>query len=111
MYWHNKDFLFELYVQQKKTIREIAKMVLVSPSTIRYWLKKNNIKLRCFNIGDVNRGKSFTKAEKDLLSLQTKTRYKYNKHPREGTHHSEESKIKISKSLIRRNQCDDKTDG
>jgi hypothetical protein len=46
MYYKDKEFLIEEYINQQKPIWKIAKNQLVAYGTIHYWLKKHNIKSR-----------------------------------------------------------------
>jgi transposase-like protein len=42
----NREILPRLYLEQSKSIREVAKELDVHPDTVHYWMKKYGIKTR-----------------------------------------------------------------
>jgi len=51
-----KELLYDLYWHEKKSIREIAKIIKADPATVRDWLKYHNIKTRNLKESSKNRG-------------------------------------------------------
>ena len=44
--YQNKEWLYDRYVNEKKSIKQIAEICKIMPSTIRGWLKKLDIPYR-----------------------------------------------------------------
>ena len=44
-FW-DRDFMYNLYVNQKKSSKEIAEMFGITAAAVQYWLRKQNIKRR-----------------------------------------------------------------
>jgi len=101
--WHHKKMLETMYIEQELTLREMAQILETTPSNILYHLRKFDIDTREFNIGDVNKGKALSDAEKKHLSEIAKERFQDKRnHPMFGKRHSEESKRKMSETKKRR---------
>jgi len=56
--YKNKEWLEDQYINQKKTLRDIAKICEVSVSCIHYWIKKHNIPTR--TIDEINNEKDWS---------------------------------------------------
>lgn len=96
--YKDADWLCNEYISEGKRTVEIAECCGVSPKTIRVWLKRFEIPFRVWgeDLGhsDLDRQK-MSKIKMDL--------YKSSKHPRKDTKHTEESRRKMSESLIKDN--------
>lgn len=96
----DKEILTNLYVEQSLSVREIAKVFGCGTTTVFYWLRKHNIPMRAWNLGDHLRGKTLTEEQKKNISECNKKRFANKEdHPFYQRHHSEESKKKISESM------------
>lgn len=74
-YCKNKEWLYDQYINKKKSCSVIAKEIGILPETVRIWLKRHEISAR--NGSECHSGEL---------------------HPMFGKHHSEETKKKISQS-------------
>lgn len=106
--WYYKEVLVGLYVDQQLTIRQIGQIFDLAPSTVLYWLRKHEIKLRDYDIGQVNLGKTFTEEERQHLSELAKERFATSPHPRLGKKLSEQTKTKIRVAMRQRRRGDSK---
>jgi predicted DNA-binding protein YlxM (UPF0122 family) len=112
----NKDILYKLYVQEKKSLTEIAKIFNISAMTVLDRMKKFNIERRTKSeaakgennsfygkhhteearekMSEVKKGRHFSEEHKRKLSKARKGK----KNPMYGKHRSEETKKKISEA-------------
>lgn len=81
--YRNKEWLFEQYINKKKSMSDIAKICNVSSSTIRKWLIKFDIKIRTYS--EASKGKKHSEETKRKIGDAIK-----------GYKHSRESKKKMS---------------
>ena len=71
MDYKNKDVLYNLYVTQRKSLQDVATILNCSSNTIRRYLCKYNIQIRCSN--DVRELKISKEQLIDLYIVQQKT--------------------------------------
>ena len=64
--WKNEDWLRQQYVEERRSIREIAGICGVEVRTIAYWLKKHDITTR--SISDSMEGRRHSKETREKMS-------------------------------------------
>ena len=96
-YFWTKEYLSDLYLNRKLTIRQIAKKLNVNRSQIFYWLKKYNIPRRENNV--IVKGHLINLGTKKSLKTRQKISLAH-----KGKVHTEETKKKISLTK-RRTKC------
>jgi G:T-mismatch repair DNA endonuclease (very short patch repair protein)/predicted DNA-binding protein YlxM (UPF0122 family) len=67
----NKEELFNFYINQKKSISEVAKIFRLSKTTIFRNLKKNNIKVRTLKEAWITQPRYFNKETRKKISLSS----------------------------------------
>lgn len=103
--WHHKEILRGMYEDQKLTMRQIAQILGTTASTIKYWMRRFNIKSREHRLGDMIRGTFRSKEYKQSLSEFAKKRFSHpENHPMFGHRHSEESRRKMSETKKRKHR-------
>lgn len=100
--WHIKEVMVNLYLEAELTIRQIAGIFSLAPSTVLYWLRKHEIQLREYDIGNVNRGKTLPDEQKQKISDKIKLRHATYGHPLRGRTLSNETKKKIRVAAYKR---------
>ena len=93
--YRHRTRLYSLYIQQKKSIRDIATQLNCGATTIRYHLRKFSIPRRTKS--ETNKIRIYKKSTCRLISEKAKERLRIRENnPMAGRHHSEETKRKIS---------------
>lgn len=80
--YHNKNWLSGQYLDQRRSISDIAKQFSVSTTTIFYWLKKRNVRIK-------------TKTESRIGHVASETARENMSKAQVGRHHPESVKRKI----------------
>ncbi len=98
----NKELIFDLYVNQKQSTKEIADKLNCGDETVRRFLIRNNIKRRnkTYNFGGHNKGIPLSDEMKWSLSKQRKNYYQNNPHWNKENKTPIKTREKISQTLL-----------